>query len=75
VRIRDDEKALEGLLQESPALNYVRSLPGMGPILAAVVLSEIDGIERFLGSEALWLSFRSRALSQDRAGGADIAIG
>lgn len=46
VRIHEDEKALEGLLQESLALNYVRSLPGMGPILAAVVVSEIDGIER-----------------------------
>jgi transposase len=44
VRIHEDEEALEGLLQESPALNYVRSLPGMGPILAAVVVTEIDGI-------------------------------
>jgi hypothetical protein len=40
VRIHEDEKALEGLLQETPALKYVRSLPGMGPILAAVVVSE-----------------------------------
>jgi transposase len=47
VRVHEDEKALESLLQESPALNYVRSLPGMGPILAAVVVSEIDGVERF----------------------------
>jgi hypothetical protein len=35
---------------------HVRSLPGMGPILAAVVVTEIDGIEALpLGSEALWL--------------------
>jgi transposase len=40
LRIHEDEKALEGLLQETPALNYVRSLPGMGPIFAAVVVSE-----------------------------------
>ena len=53
VRIHEDEKALEGLLQESPALNYVRSLPGMGPILAAVVVSEIDGIERFPSAQKL----------------------
>jgi hypothetical protein len=46
VRIHEDEQTLEGLVQESPALNYVRSLPGMGPILAAVVVREIDGIER-----------------------------
>ena len=53
VRIHEDEKALAGLLQETPALNYVRSLPGMGPILAAVVLSEIDGIERFPSAQKL----------------------
>ena len=38
-RIREDEKALEGLLEQSPALQHVRSLPGMGPILAAVVVT------------------------------------
>ena len=53
MRIHEDEKALEGLLQESPALNYVRSLPGMGPILAAVVVSEIDGIERSPSAQKL----------------------
>ena len=53
VRIHEDEKALEGLLQESLALNYVRSLPGMGPILAAVVVTEIDGIERFPSAQKL----------------------
>jgi transposase len=52
-RIGEDEKALEGLLQESLALNYVRSLPGMGPILAAVVVTEIDGIERFPSAQKL----------------------
>jgi hypothetical protein len=29
----------EGLLQESSELKYVRSLPGIGPILAAVVVN------------------------------------
>ena len=53
MRIHEDEKALAGLLQETPALNYVRSLPGMGPILAAVVVSEIDGIERFPSAQKL----------------------
>jgi transposase len=53
LRIREDEKALAGLLQESPALHYMRSLPGMGPILAAVVVSEIDGIERFPSAQKL----------------------
>jgi transposase len=53
VRIREDEKALEGLLEQSPALQHVRSLPGMGPILAAVVVTEIDGIERFPSAQKL----------------------
>ncbi len=53
VRIHEDEQTLEGLVRESPALNYVRSLPGMGPILAAVVVSEIDGIERFPSAQKL----------------------
>ncbi|MGB9276122.1 MAG: transposase [Terrimicrobiaceae bacterium] len=53
MRTHEDEQTLEGLVQESPALNYVRSLPGMGPILAAVVVSEIDGIERFPSAQKL----------------------
>ena len=53
MRIREDEKALEGLLEQSPALQHVRSLPGMGPILAAVVVTEIDGIERFRSAQKL----------------------
>jgi transposase len=32
---------------------HVRSLPGMGPILAAVVVTEIDGIERFPSAQKL----------------------
>ena len=53
VRIREDEKTLEGLLEQSLALQHVRSLPGMGPILAAVVVSEIDDIERFRSAQKL----------------------
>jgi Transposase IS116/IS110/IS902 family len=50
VRIREDEKALEGLLKQ---VQHMRSLPGMGPILAAVVVTEIDGIERFPSAQKL----------------------
>jgi transposase len=46
-RIREDQKALDGLLEQSPALQHVRSLPGMGPILAAVVVTEIDSSSAF----------------------------
>jgi transposase len=53
LRIREDEKGLEAMMEASPALNHVRSLPGMGPILAAVVLSEIDTIGRFPSAQKL----------------------
>ena len=53
MRIHEDEKTLEGLLEESAAVKFVRSLPGMGPILAAVVVTEIDGIERFPSAQKL----------------------
>ena len=51
------------MIQVSRALHHVRSLPGMGPILAAVVVTEIDTIERFPSrAEALWICW---ALSLD----------
>jgi transposase len=53
LRIREDEKALEAVMEASPALDHVRSLPGMGPILAAVVVSEIDNISRFPSAQKL----------------------
>jgi hypothetical protein len=64
VRIHEDEKALEGLVQETPALNCVRSLPGMGPILAAVVVSEIDAIGRFCILRTRQRHFRLRLFLQ-----------
>ena len=45
VRTHEDEQTLEGLVQESPALNYVRSLPGMGPILAAGLPAQREAAE------------------------------
>lgn len=52
-RIREDERALAGMLDDSPELKRVRSIPGMGPILAAVVVAEIDGIGRFPSAQKL----------------------
>lgn len=52
-RIREDEKALRELLEESAQREWVSSIPGMGPILAAVVLSEIDDIGRFASARKL----------------------
>ena len=41
------------MVEASPALDHVRSLPGMGAILAAVVVSEIDTISRFPSAQKL----------------------
>ena len=43
----------QAMIQVSRALHHVRSLPGMGPILAAVVVTEIDTIERFPSAQKL----------------------
>jgi transposase len=53
LRIREDEKGLEAMMEASPALDHVRSIPGMGPILAGVVVSEIDNISRFPSAQKL----------------------
>ena len=41
------------MLESNEDQDRVLSLPGMGPILAAVVVSEIDGIERFHSAQKL----------------------
>ena len=46
-RIRQDEVALKYLMSKTPS-SPTCSLPGMGPILAAVVVAEIDDISRAL---------------------------
>lgn len=53
LRIREDEKALETMMAATAAQKQVLSLPGMGPILAAVVVSEIDDIHRFSSAQKL----------------------
>lgn len=52
-RILEDEKMLAQMMKETADLGYVQSLPGMGPILAAVVVNEIDGIGRFANAQKL----------------------
>jgi hypothetical protein len=53
LRILEDEKGLDAVMEASPALDHVRSIPGMGPILAVVVVSEIDNIGRFPSAQKL----------------------
>jgi transposase len=53
LRIKEDEKALETMMSATPAQQHVLSIPGMGPILASVVVSEIDDIDRFHSAQKL----------------------
>ena len=52
-RIKEDEAALEQMMSFTDAQKHVLSIPGMGPILAAVVVSEIDDISRFNSAQKL----------------------
>ena len=52
-RIAEDEAALKTMHEDSPELTFVQSIPGMGPILAAVVVSEIDSIKLFGSAQKL----------------------
>ena len=52
-RIKEDEAALEQMMSSTDAQKHVLSIPGMGQILAAVVVSEIDDISRFNSAQKL----------------------
>lgn len=53
LRIKEDEAALQQMTHSTDELKHVLSIPGMGPILAAVVVSEIDEINRFKSAQKL----------------------
>lgn len=51
--LRISEKQLHGVEAQFPELRLLRTIPGIGPILAAVIWSEIGRIERFASASAL----------------------
>lgn len=53
VRIKDLEKRLEGLIKVTKDMELLRSLPGVGVILAATIALEVGEVERFAHAEAL----------------------
>jgi transposase len=53
LRVKEDEAALEQMMSMTEERQRVISIPGMGPILAAVVVSEIDEISRFPSAQKL----------------------
>ncbi|MGA1562727.1 MAG: IS110 family transposase [Gammaproteobacteria bacterium] len=52
-RIKEDEAALAQMMSTTAAQSHLLSIPGMGPILAAVAVSEIDEIGRFSSAQKL----------------------
>ena len=53
LRLKEDEAALAEMIDKTQGYEHLLSLPGMGPILAAVVVSEIDDIGRFPSAQKL----------------------
>ena len=53
VRIKEDEVALAEMMENSPGREHVLSVPGIGPIIAAVIESEVDDIARFPSAQKL----------------------
>jgi transposase len=53
LRIKEDEAALAEMMSSTPGQARLLSIPGMGPILAAVVMSEVDEITRFASAQKL----------------------
>jgi len=51
--IKEAEREIALLLGDNPLVKLLRTVPGLGPILAAVVALEIDRIERFASPSKL----------------------
>ena len=52
-QIDQQEKRLEELMEVTPAMSLIQTLPGVGLILAGVIAMEIGDIERFASAERL----------------------
>lgn len=52
-RIKECEKQIEKIIEETPAMRQLMTIPGVGPILATVIAMEIGQIDRFPRAENL----------------------
>lgn len=46
-KIKECEQQLVNLSKETPSIQLLQSMPGLGKVLACVIAAEVDGIERF----------------------------
>lgn len=67
-RIKEDEKAVAKEFQGGADYERVLSVPGIGPIIGAVILSELDGIGRFPTAKKL-LGYAGLAPTTSSSGG------
>jgi len=51
--LKEAEKQIESLLREDRRIQLLRTIPGIGPIFAALIALEIDTIERFSSAAKL----------------------
>lgn len=52
-RIKEDETALAEMMEDSTSRSRLLSVPGIGPIIAAVIVNEVDKIDRFPSAQKL----------------------
>lgn len=67
-KIKELEALVKAELGRNPILQRLETLPGVGPILSAVIAHEIDGIQRFLSPEKL-CGYAGLAPTTDSSGG------
>ena len=67
-RIKEDERAVAGMFAADEDYRLLLGVPGIGPILGAVMLSEIDGISRFPSAKKL-LGYAGLAPTTHSSGG------
>ncbi len=66
--IKKAEREIQRLIGKDPRINLLKTIPGLGPILAAVVALEIDDISRF-GSAPKLASYTGLVPSTYASGG------
>lgn len=67
-KIKELEALVKSELRRDPILQRLETLPGVGPIISAVIAHEIDGIQRFLSPEKL-CAYAGLAPTTDSSGG------
>jgi transposase len=67
-KIKELEAIVKEQLARDPIMQRLESLPGVGPIISAVIAHEIDGIQRFLSPQKL-CGYAGLAPTTDSSGG------